>query len=308
MKKKGIIIIGLLLISICTIPFVIFSLQFFALVDTNGGGVLPPPYDTPPSKPILSDIQPDPDTDGVINLDWSDSSNVVYYNVYRSIYEGGSTKIIIGLTSSSFIDRSTKKNRLYYYKIEAVNNIGKVSSYWKSVNVYISPPTLIYPTNPSIIINDDGTPGGANNTNSFDVVLTLSCENADEMQFQISTDQWLNWTAYKTIYPLTLLENDPDSPNYRIAVVFRNENGTSVDAGYKNIYDDIIYDSEGEPPPVNGDDEIDYTLIIYVLLGVLVGLIGIGVFLKVRKKKTTYQRRIKYFEKKDKKRQRKKKF
>ena len=195
MTRKGIIIIGLL-ISAAIIPFVIFSLQFYAIVidDPEGGpeDVIPPPPLLPPS-----------------------------------------------------------------------------------------PPSIIYPSNPSIIINN-----GETTTNSLEVILTLSCENADEMCFQISEDIWINWTAYSTSYIITLFENDPAAPDYRIGVIFRNEEGTTEDAGYGDIYDDIIYDPEEvpppPPPPPDKDEEIDYTL-TYVLIGVLIGLVGIGIFLKYRK-------------------------
>lgn len=142
----------------------------------------------------------------------------------------------------------------------------------------------VFPSNPSIIINDDGTDDGANNTNSFENILTLSCDDATEMQFKINEGAWTNWITYAESYTITLPENDLGYPDYRVEVIFRNSIGTTKDAGYTNIYDDIIYDPEGNPPPLNGDDKpVDYTLLAIVLLGVLVSLIGIGVFLKYRK-------------------------
>lgn len=139
MERKRVIIIGLLLASAGIIPFVIFSLQFFAMRPSNGGsgdGYIS--YDSLPSKPVLSDIQPDPSTDGSISLSWTASERVWYYNIWRK--KSGSTEdfIKLGTTSSSFIDASTKANGLYYYRIEAVNNIGDIYSSYQSVKIEIA--------------------------------------------------------------------------------------------------------------------------------------------------------------------------
>jgi len=50
------------------------------------------------------------------------------------------------------------------------------------------------------------------------------------------------------------------------------------------IDDDIIYEDSELPPPPDKDDAEDYTLLAVVLVGVLISLIGIGVFLIYRKR------------------------
>lgn len=269
--RKGIIIIVLLLISVCIIPFVIFSLQLFSLrdIDINGNGV-------PPPKPTLQPI-PIPDIDENINLKWSSVSGATAYRVYYRL-QGTIDWTKIADVSGIITSYSCNVGPLYgeyEFAVRACNYYG-TSPLSNIESVKVSR----LPSNPSIIIND-----GAETTNSFEVTLTLYCDNADEMQFQISVGVWINWTAYSTTYIITLFENDPFKPDYRVGVVFRNEVGTTEDADYGDIYDDITYKLEEEPPPPppNGDDKpVDYTL-MYVLLGVFVGLVGIGIFLKYRK-------------------------
>ncbi|KKM86824.1 hypothetical protein LCGC14_1275130 [marine sediment metagenome] len=290
MTRKGIIIIGLLLISAGIIPFVIFSLQFFMLVPIGGGGNGTMPTD--PSTeytiiaPTLEPITPNPSTSGVITLDWNDAEvinsglpselELSYYRIYKR-KDSGLWKLIIVRDVEFYYDYGLADG-VYEYKVQSV--------WYKPIEVHYSEYSAVqsvvvdvknFPSNPSIIINN-----GETTTNSLEVTLTLSCDNADEMQFQISEDIWINWIAYTTTYIITLFENDPAAPDYRIGVKFRNEDGTTEDAGYGDIYDDITYVEPPVPPPIPPKEEIDYTL-AYVLIGVLIGLFGIGVFLKYRK-------------------------
>ncbi|KKM25680.1 hypothetical protein LCGC14_1592580 [marine sediment metagenome] len=370
----------------------------FMMAPLNGGGGTPPEeYNSLPSTPVLDSIQPNPNINDVIYLHWSNSLRVWYYNVWR--HKSGESWEIIKIAiidDDTFTDTETKSNGLYYYRIEAVNNIGEVYSNIKSVTidnpefpgsvkeahletiipsvslsgeislvwviesgiihttyverrveggswfniktfnqvigggsyidilndfgtyeyrirsvfwegydknyysneqsvevaeddpdpvdlldpVYPTPtPTPVYPTNPSIIINN-----GAETTDSFDLTLTLYCDDADEMQFRIDINTYLNWTTYSTTYILTITKGNLISNIYRIGVIFRNENGTTEDAGYDKIFDDILY----EEPTQEKDDEpplpFDYTM-IYILIVVLGVLIGAGILLRNRKKR-----------------------
>ncbi len=397
MMRKGIIIIVLLLISACIIPFIIFSLQFFALDPGNGGGILPdyipdPEYDI--GIPVLDEITPEVDYDGSIRLYWDIVSpyTISHYRVKRILGSGVWGFIAHNVENKYYIDLNPQEG-VYQYKVQAVAIIDGSSYYseysnvqsvqvvsqttnipvlkaidgpctdgtveldWNAVEGYLGgtimgyhiyrysasegwkeidgvsfgiteytddievngeyqyyiksitlihldivesdpsniqtvvvdihveppppPPPELLPSNPSIIINS-----GVETTDSFEVTLSLYCDRADEMQIQISIGVWTDWVDYTTTYIITLLGvADPDYPDFRVSVIFRNDNGTTEDAGYGDIYDDITYEEptqeeeeeEEEPSP-----EEDYTL-IYVLLGVLVGLIGIGVFLKYRK-------------------------
>lgn len=290
-KQRNILLITGIIIAVFITLSIFITVIFypFIIVPPNGGEDRPD-YELPPSTPTLYNIRPDPDSDGEIILDWSASSSVWYYNVYRRRGADGIDEKIAEITGSYFTDSVTKSG-LYYYRIEAVNNIGCAWSNQESVTINLP----LFFIDPSISIND-----GAETTNSIFVTLKLYCGNADEMQFQIMEGFWTNWTAYATTYIITLFQNDPFYPDYRIEVVFRSGGVTTKDAGYTGsnaIFDDITYviengdgngdgngddngDGNGDD---NGDDKpVDYTL-IYVLLGVLVGLVGIGIFLKYRK-------------------------
>lgn len=244
--------------------------------------------------PTLKAIE-SPNTDGIIELDWDTVSNpadgiVCGYLIYRQFGSGGWIEIgevLIGITD--YTDNVNVNGTYQYYIktvmfsyrfcIETISEPSNIQSVVVGIYVYVAPPPEAYPSNPSISIND-----GDETSDSFEVTLTLYCDNAEEMQFQISVDIWTNWTVYATTYTITLFVNDPDYPEYRVGAVFRNGVGTTEDAGYGDIYDDITYEPEvvppPPPPPPNGD--VDYTL-MYVLLGVLASLIGIGIFLKYRK-------------------------
>lgn len=138
-KQKWILYPSLIFLTIfLTIIIVLFSpLSPFMIYFGNGGAVGPTEYDILPSVPILNDIQPDPDNDGEIALDWEPSTSVQYYNVYRRKSGSPEVQIAIGRTDNSFVDIAEKEDGLYYYKIEAVNNIGKVQSDEQSVRVDI---------------------------------------------------------------------------------------------------------------------------------------------------------------------------
>ena len=247
--------------------------------------------------PVLKSIE-SPNTDGSIELDWNDVSPVgryeVGYNVYR-LWAGSWTKIDSTAKGVSEYVDTVEENGVYKYYVTSktfkvfpptfyeseMSNIQSVT-----VDIHIpepDPPPDILPSNPSIIINN-----GAETTDSLVLTLTLSCDNAEEMSFQIYYGMWTNWTVYKTTYTLTLSENNPDIPDFRIGVEFRNENGTTADAGYKDTWDGITYE---EPTNGDGNDDgngngeppVDYTW-TYVGIGVLVALIGIIVYLKYRKR------------------------
>ena len=134
--KTKLIIFGVIALIVVGGLVAIFTLFPFAIQVGNGGssnGYVE--YSSLPGTPTLNAISPNPDMDSTISLDWSDSLRLWYYNVWRK-KSGGSWSIIKrGATSSSFIDPNVPTNGLYYYKIEAVNNVGDVFSGYKSVQI-----------------------------------------------------------------------------------------------------------------------------------------------------------------------------
>jgi len=287
-KIKTYFIVGLVLTLLIVIGVVAIRFYPYAYVNGGDGGTIPtdPTTEYDIIAPILDPIMPLISTDGNIRLDWDDAEVVnsdllnelelSYYNVYKRKDSGIWISILV---FNEFYHDYNLAEGTYEYKVQSV--------FYKPIEVHCSEfsaiqsvvvDTINYPSNPSIKIND-----GALTTNSLEVTLTLSCENADEMQFQISIGQWTNWTAYKTTHIIILSEDDPDAPPHRVGVIFRNDDGTTEDAGY-NVYADIIYDPDTEPPPENDEKEEDYILLVVVLILILGGLIGIVVFLKFGKK------------------------
>ncbi|MFX0101187.1 MAG: fibronectin type III domain-containing protein [Candidatus Hodarchaeota archaeon] len=93
-----------------------------------------------PSAPVLNPIAPNPDTDGDINLNWSDVSNADNYLVYRSTslitVIDGSVTLIDNVTVSSCTDEGLVDGT-YYYVIVAQNLTG-VSPISNCVNVGVT--------------------------------------------------------------------------------------------------------------------------------------------------------------------------
>jgi len=272
-------IIGIALIII----LLVVQLYPLTISPLNGGG------GGEPESNELRQIIPYPNTDGNILLRWGaldiqslefGESIPVHYEVFRSMDGGSWLKIFEGYDVLTYEDEGLYDGEYRYYirsSVFVLKNV-VVQSNVVSITVNIPGAGENLPFNPSIIIND-----GAKTTNSLTITLTLSCDDADEMRFQIDIGIWTEWTAYSTTHILMLNESYLYDDKFYIGVVFRNADGTTEDAGYKNIRDDITYVTSEDG---DGDDyEMDYTL-IYVLGGVLAGLGGIVVFMKYRKIKS----------------------
>lgn len=102
------------------------------------------------------------------------------------------------------------------------------------------------------------------------------------MRLQRTYGVWMEWVSYSTSYTVMLIFDDPDYPYYRVSVEFRNDDGTS-----EIVWDDIIFEVEEEEQPSGSPlkESYNYT-IVYILVAVLIGLIGIGIYLKFRKKRS----------------------
>ena len=92
--------------------------------------------------PILYPISPDPDTDGIIELDWSDLPTATKYYVYRSNSPITSVEglIPIELVSKSIYNDTVKTNGTYYYAVTAgTYSINSSASNCRNVTVAIPP-------------------------------------------------------------------------------------------------------------------------------------------------------------------------
>ncbi|WP_457917598.1 hypothetical protein [Candidatus Lokiarchaeum ossiferum] len=100
-------------------------------------------YDIP-SAPIVNEINPNPNYDGLISLFWNDQIDINYYHIFREISEiddiSGLTPLItIGGTINEYHD-IVFENQTYYYAIVAENSYGNSTiSENQSVNCIIYP-------------------------------------------------------------------------------------------------------------------------------------------------------------------------
>ena len=100
----------------------------------------------PPSIPTLASISPNPDGDGVIQLNWSDSICATSYYIFRADSPITST---VGLTPLARVSGSTyrdtiRTNGIYHYAIVA-NHVGANSSLSNCVSVQVYHPNGFSP-------------------------------------------------------------------------------------------------------------------------------------------------------------------
>ncbi|NVM27244.1 MAG: VCBS repeat-containing protein [Candidatus Helarchaeota archaeon] len=111
----------------------------------------------PSSPPILDPILPAIDVDGIINLNWSDVADAVFYYIYRNISYITSLNglsPIATVTESNYTDFLTT-NGLYYYTI-IIDNGWANSSLSNCENVTVAIPhnaPVLEPISPAIVRN-----------------------------------------------------------------------------------------------------------------------------------------------------------
>jgi len=98
-----------------------------------------------PNAPVLDAIVPNPDGDGIIDLNWNDVDGATVYYVYRNTSAitsvAGMTPIAV--VSDSKYSETLTTNGIYYYVIVAANSSGNSTiSNCESVTVSITAPTL----------------------------------------------------------------------------------------------------------------------------------------------------------------------
>ena len=149
------------------------------------------------------------------------------------------------------------------------------------------PPTLIVPSNPSIIINK-----GATSTDKFEITIELSCDNADQMRIRLDFDGgWGAWERYATLKTVILSDKSTDYPDYRVSVQFRNADGVSGEA----YYDIMVYIATPIPDPVTPPEppEIVVKPLIetYQIIGIVVAVVLVGTIVVIQKLKKKPRRK-----------------
>jgi len=252
MKKRNKQVIALALVGVVVLIGIFFVLSPGMIDGGNGGGEIVR-YDEPPSKPILE--QPtSPETDGNINLDWSDSERVVSYTVWKKYGSLGITETVAyALTVSHYTDYETR-NGEWYYRIVAINvltddSIGKTPSDWKIVKVDIPlviPPENQKPTATIISI----TPRSA--TQGTNTIITFSGTGTDS-DGSIVKYKWLS-VVDGTVSILSIGNTFSISADElsigRHKIKFRvkdNDGEWSFDAiAILNIYEEVVEEEEEE--------------------------------------------------------------
>ena len=232
-SKRCLIIFFLFLGGITTILFPPF-LSLAEEVSTSAE-VLPFPAPTGLIADVVSPYQ--------IDLSWFPAAKGVSYKVYR---EG----VAVGFpTSTSYSDKGLTPLTTYSYTVSAVNIYGGESPQSSSVSattlavgaVFIppTPPEVVLEPSPerpeipkSLIIND-----GEVYTNSLEVTLTLSAENAFQMAISNTTDfAGVSWELYQTTKSWILTKGDGTKTVY---AKFRSSAGGVS----KVVSDSIILDT-----------------------------------------------------------------
>ncbi|NVM55244.1 MAG: Ig-like domain-containing protein, partial [Candidatus Helarchaeota archaeon] len=103
--------------------------MLFDFVDSNIPFLMDSADITPPNPPELDPISPNPNTDGIIALNWSEVAEATSYYIYRNT---STITSVAGLTSIANISTTTYqdpifKNGIYYYVIVAGNLSGNSS-------------------------------------------------------------------------------------------------------------------------------------------------------------------------------------
>ena len=224
-KQKNVLIVVVVLAIITTsIGFIQFT-GFYLVNGGNGGGGTQ--YDSLPSEPELYNIYPSVDTDGSIDLSWSVSAYIWYYNVWRGYdivpehpglfyYE---EKVGRNIYTNSFVDNTEKENMEYCYRIEAVNNIGSVWSNYEYVIINVPP----LPTPPS-----------------KPILYTIASPS-------YTGEIHISWSSVS------------DADDYKI---YRSKDGTSyilLETVYSNSYDDTITENGEYSYKIKAGNEVGYS-------------------------------------------------
>lgn len=147
---------------------------------------------------------------GGIQISWqpSPSTNVAGYNVYRSTTTGtlGSKMNSALVTSSTYTDTSVNNGVTYYYTVRAVDTSGNEDS---NTNQASATAQTTGPSSVELKINN-----GAAHTNSVNVKLQVSAQNAEDCRFSNDGNSWGQWQAYSSEVSWTLSSGDGQKEVY----------------------------------------------------------------------------------------------
>ena len=147
---------------------------------------------------------------GGIQISWqpSPSTNIAGYNIYRSTTTGtlGSKMNSALVTASTYTDTNVNNGVTYYYTVRAVDTSGTEDT---NTNQASATAQTTGPSSVELKINN-----GATHTNSTDVKLQVSAQNADECRFSNDGNSWGQWQAYSSEVSWTLSSGDGQKEVY----------------------------------------------------------------------------------------------
>ncbi|MHC1591063.1 MAG: fibronectin type III domain-containing protein, partial [Candidatus Helarchaeales archaeon] len=115
-----------------------------------------------PLEPCTLSVQPDGtiSTDGKIELNWTNSNkDVSFYNLYRSnepgFFPDPSSLLVQELNETGYIDH-VSENGIYFYRVTAIDSLGRESFPSNIVEVEVSVPNLIAPQNVKAVALENG--------------------------------------------------------------------------------------------------------------------------------------------------------
>ncbi|UYP44744.1 hypothetical protein NEF87_001029 [Candidatus Lokiarchaeum ossiferum] len=214
----------------------------------------------PPNAPSLSSISPNPNHDGIVNLNWNDVAEISKYYIYRST---STIESLIGLnpiaiTTSSYYDDYYLSDGTYYYVIVAANGNGNsIPSNCELVSIVNEPPEapIIFGFSHSPDRDGDVTVDwySINNADKYLVFRSFSNITSIEGMSPVST------TSSSIFHDYSLSDG-----TYYYVVVAVNHNGNSTMSNCEMI---IVENCAPQPvelnsfspnPDFDGEVEVDW--------------------------------------------------
>lgn len=278
-NQKRIVIYSGILVSILIVVIFISVVPFGFLPYDNGGGEYVPPVGTP----NLYMIEPNPDYDGNIFLNWSEVDEVFRYNVYRSKLAADASHrtefvIIATIQNTEYNDIGLSVGE-YFYKIETLRANGSVFSREQSVKVILPIP----PEKPDIRVSQFGDePVKISWIKPEGALYYKIYRSVDKNTWICIDDAFYHQEIISLGGGLIYEDSGLDIGTYYYKIQAVNDYGDSDFSNMESVYiGEEIPDEIPDEIPEDGNGNI-LTYVLIALLGG--GIVGIVVFIKYKKK------------------------
>ena len=89
--------------------------------------------------------------DGLVALSWNVVTNAAYYEVFRSLTNGGPYTQIAAVTATNSTDAGLVNGTMYYYVVKAANGVGMSGN---SAQVSARPVSMTPPTSSAVLVGN----------------------------------------------------------------------------------------------------------------------------------------------------------